>query len=179
MLVDAMCNLVQFPLEHRRQAKSSRDADRRELFGLTPGVGFKFPIEAAFQEVNLIEIPEPRGVENGIVVSLKEGLLEKLPNRKLEQWTHNNLWGLEDGRKAQVCQQRFAHLLKVPSQIAGDIAGIADFLKSIDRPRIGIFQDGSSVGTGLAPLRGDRSPLADCRFGRKCGSGSRWRPGMA
>jgi hypothetical protein len=35
------------------------------------GVGFKFPIEAAFQIINPIEIPKAIGIEDGVVMSLE------------------------------------------------------------------------------------------------------------
>jgi hypothetical protein len=83
-------------------AKSLGAVERVGLFGLTPRVGFKFPIETALQVINPVEIPEPAGIQDGVVMRLKQTLIEKLPNRKLEQLTHDSLWGLENGRKAQI-----------------------------------------------------------------------------
>jgi hypothetical protein len=78
------------------------EVERVGLFELTMGVGFKFPIETALQVINPVEIPKPAGIQDGVVMRLKQTLIEKLPNRKLEQLTHDNLWGLENGRKAQI-----------------------------------------------------------------------------
>jgi hypothetical protein len=41
------------------------------LFKLTTGVGFKFPIEAALQVINLVEIPKAGRAKDGIVMGLK------------------------------------------------------------------------------------------------------------
>lgn len=72
MLVDAAVaiDLVRFPSELRRH-KSGGDVDVSDLFELTVGVGFKFPIETALQVINPIEIPEPVGVQDGVVMCLE------------------------------------------------------------------------------------------------------------
>ncbi len=73
MLVDAsgaICDLVWRSSELRRP-KSGEDVVQSDLFELTAGIGFKFPIEAAFQVINLVEIPKAGWAEDGVVMSLK------------------------------------------------------------------------------------------------------------
>jgi hypothetical protein len=72
MLVDAAVAIdwVQFPSK-LRQPKPVGDVDRCDLFELTMGVGFKFPIEAALQKINPIEIPKAVGIQDRVVMSLE------------------------------------------------------------------------------------------------------------
>ncbi|MFM2428838.1 MAG: hypothetical protein RLZZ511_51 [Cyanobacteriota bacterium] len=68
------------------------------------GVGFDFTIKTTLQEIDSVEVPKALGIQDGMVVSFKQGLLEELPNRKLEQRTHRKLGSLNLTGKCDVAR---------------------------------------------------------------------------
>lgn len=99
MVIDSIQpNFERFPSE--RLVATQILLIHRNLVKMTMAVGFEFPIEAALKIINLVKIEEALGVQNGLIVGLKQWLLEELPNRKREQCAHSGYLS-RFGRKVQ------------------------------------------------------------------------------